>query len=143
MQDLTYSLAPHDWAICFQHDCPLSNNCLRYAIAQLAPPDLTHHATVLPAARQDDRCRLFATKEPVRIARGMKRLLASRSTGLASDIRRGLFDIFGSRSQYYRYRDGEYDISPEQQARVISHLQSFGYQSDEPFDNYNEQYYFP
>ncbi|MBO4641768.1 MAG: hypothetical protein J5661_02775 [Bacteroidaceae bacterium] len=73
----------------------------------------------------------------------MKRLLASRSTGLASDIRRGLFDIFGSRSQYYRYRDGEYDISPEQQARVISHLQSFGYQSDEPFDNYNEQYYFP
>lgn len=143
MQDLTYSLAPQDWAICFQHDCLLSDNCLRHAIAQLAPPGLTHHTTVLPAARQDDHCRLFATKEPVRIARGMKRLLVSRSTGLASTIRKGLFDIFGSRSQYYRYRDGEYDISPEQQARVISHLQIFGYQNDEPFDNYNEQYYFP
>jgi hypothetical protein len=140
---LTYSLAPHNWAICFQGDCPLKDTCLRYAIGQLAPADLTHHATVLPAARQGDHCTLFATKEPVRIARGMTRLLAPGSTGQESVIRQGLFSLFGSRTHYYRYRNGDYDITPEQQERVITYLRRFGYEGSEPFDHYTTTYYFP
>lgn len=143
MKKLTYKDAPHDWAICFQNDCPLSDRCLRHAVAQLAPPTLTHHVTVLPAAREGDHCRLFATAEPVRIARGMKQMLAPGSTGTDSAIRHQLFGIFGSRTHYYRYRDGEYDITPEQQRKVLNVLRKYGFRSEEPFDHYTTQYYFP
>ena len=143
MLQLSYSLAPHDWAICFQYDCPMKDTCLRHAIALQAPANLTHHATVLPAARQGDHCTLFATAEPVKIARGMKRMLSSDGYGVQSAIRHGLFGIFGSRSRYYRYRDGEYDITPEQQQRVIDYLRRYGFKSNEPFDHYTTQYYFP
>lgn len=143
MNELSFSDAPHNWAICFQNDCPLADCCLRHAVALLTPKNLTHHATVLPAAREGDHCRLFATAEPVRIARGMKKMLGNRSSGLASTIREELFGIFGSRTQYYRYRDGEYDITPEQQHRVLNVLRKYGYQGEEPFDHYTIQYYFP
>ena len=64
MQELTYSLAPDDWALCFHHDCPLAEACLRHAVGLLAPPSLTRHAIVMPGARQGGQCCLFASKEP-------------------------------------------------------------------------------
>ena len=143
MPTLTYSLAPYDWAICFQHDCPLAGTCLRHAVALLAPADLKKHVTVLPTAREGDTCSLFATAEPQRIARGMKRLLIPGSHGNSSEVRHGLFNIFGSRSHYYRYRNGEYDNTPEMQERVLRLLKRHGYKGQEPFDTYTTQFYFP
>lgn len=143
MTTLSFKDAPHDWAICFQDDCPLHDRCLRHRIALLAPAGLTHHTTVLPAARQDDHCALFATAEPVCIARGMKHMLPRRKIGIETQIREKLYVIFGSRSRFYRYCDGEYDITPEQQQQVINLLRNYGIQSQKPFDTYNIQYFFP
>ena len=71
MNHLSYSDAPHNWAICFQDECPLAATCLRHAVALLAPDGLTHHHTVLPAAREAAPCRLYVEARPVVIARGM------------------------------------------------------------------------
>ena len=54
MQELTYSLAPDDWALCFQHDCPMAESCLRHAVGLLAPVGLAQHATVLPGVTVGD-----------------------------------------------------------------------------------------
>lgn len=143
MQQLTYSLAPRDWAICFQDDCPMKDTCLRYAIACLAPAGLTHHSTVLPAARQDDHCSLFASKEPVQLAHGMKRLLPRAAHGELSKLREGMYAIFGSTSQYYRYRRGEWPITPEQQRRVEQLLSKYGFKCPPHFDSITTEYYFP
>ena len=99
MKKLSYKDAPRDWAICFQNDCPLSDRCLRHAVAQLAPSTLTHHVTVLPAARQGDQCSLFASTEPVRIARGMTGIMKGIPSGKATDLRKELYNIFGSCAQ--------------------------------------------
>ena len=143
MQKLDFSLAPTHWAICFQDECPLKNACLRYAIGHMAPAKLTHHSTVLPAARRGDQCTLFATKEPVRMARGMKGLLTGVRTGDAQEMREQLFDIFGSRRQFYRYRNGEYEITPRQQALVAQLFRQYGYEHQVAYDHESEQYYFP
>lgn len=143
MQQLSYSLAPHDWAICFQHDCPLANSCLRHAVALLAPAHLTHHVTVLPAAREGDHCSLFATSEPIRIARGMKHLILRTYSEKVTAIRHGLYDIFGSKSSYYRYRDGDYDITPEQQARIAALFRKHGAAVEPQYDHTALTYYFP
>lgn len=143
MQTTDFSLAPKDWAICFQNDCPLKEACLRYTFGQLAPTSLTHHATVLPAARQGDDCRLFATNRPVSVARGMHGLLAGVRAGDAAEMRQRLFDIFGSRSHFYRYRQGDYDITPRQQALVESLFRSFGYQHQVHYDHVTRKVCFP
>lgn len=140
---MNYSLAPNDWAICFQNECPMADACLRHAIGRLAPADLTHHTIVLPAARQGDHCTLFVSKEPVLVARGMQHLLPSMPAELKSRVLRGLYDIFGSRAQYYRYREGRYPITPEQQHRVTSLFRSCGIRQEPVFDTTSWGYVFP
>ena len=143
MQQLTYSLAPYNWAICFQDDCPMKDTCLRYAIARLVPADIHHHNTVLPSARQGDHCSLFATKEPVQMAHGMKALIPRAAHGELSQLREGLYAIFGSTSQYYRYRRGEWPITPEQQRRVAQLFMKHGIKRPPHFDSITDEYYFP
>ena len=143
MKKLTYKDAPHDWAICYQNDCPLSDRCLRHAVAQLAPPTLTHHVTVLPAARQGDHCRLFASTEPVRIARGMKGIMKGIPSGLAMDLRQGLYTIFGSCPHFYRYRAGRYPVTPELQERVAALFRKHGITTEPHYDETALSYYFP
>lgn len=143
MKTLSFSLVPKNWAICYQHDCPLANRCLRHAAALLAPADLTHHNTVLPAAREGDTCRLFASAEPVQIARGMRSMLPRTSSGWAGAVRQELYKVFGSVAMYYRYRDGRYDITPEQQARVEAVFRKYGIEEQPKYDSVALAYYFP
>ena len=143
MKTLSFSLAPRDWAICYQHDCPWANRCLRHAVALLAPANLTHHNTVLPAAREGDTCRLFATAEPVKIAHGMKSMLPRTSFGWVSAVRQELYKVFGSVAMYYRYRDGRYSITPEQQACVEAVFRKYGIEEQPEYDSTALDYYFP
>lgn len=143
MQQLTYSLAPHDWAICFQDDCPMKDTCLRYAIARLVPTGITHHVTVLPAARQEDHCTLFATKEPVQIARGMKNLLPRAARGELRRLHEGLYAIFGCKSRYYLYREGKYPITPQQQQSIEALFRHYDINRTPHYDSITEEFYFP
>ena len=143
MKKLSYKDAPRDWAICYQNDCPLSNRCLRHAVALLAPPTLTHHVTVLPAARQGDHCSLFASAEPVRIARGMKSIMKGIHAGQATDLRQELYAIFGSCPHFYRYRAGRYPVTPEQQERVAALFRKHGITTEPHYDDTSLSYYFP
>ena len=143
MKELTYYQAPHDWAICFQDDCPLKDTCLRHAIARLAPDSLTHHSIVLPAARHGDRCSLFATKEPVQFARGMKSLLPRAARGELRLLREGLYAIFGSTSRYYLFREGKYPITPQQQQSIQALFRRHGINSAPHYDSIIEEFYFP
>lgn len=143
MEELSYSLAPASWPICFQSDCPLANTCLRHAVGQLAPADLAQHRVVLPGARKDGNCRFFASAEPVVIARGMSKLMPHASYETQMTIRHSLYSIFGSRSQYYRYRNGELDITPEQQRLVAQLFRDCGISEAPRYDQTRTTYYFP
>ncbi|MBQ9294822.1 MAG: hypothetical protein IJ219_07855 [Bacteroidaceae bacterium] len=143
MKPLSYSDAPTDWAVCLQDDCPLAQNCLRRTIGRMMPEGTLQHAIVLPAAREGDRCRLFAQAEPVQIAHGMSHLLDGLPSGLASTLRHRLYDIFGSKPQFYRFREGRYAISPEQQARVAALFTEYGITAKPQYDSTTEEFYFP
>jgi len=143
MKTLDYRDVPGSWAICFQNDCPLCGHCLRHTAALLAPADLTHHATVLPAARKDGECCLFVSAEPVSIARGMKNLLTGFTPELAMQLRHELYDIFGSCPQFYRYRAGRFPVTPEQQKQVAALFLRHGITTEPHYDQTTIEYYFP
>lgn len=143
MSDLKYSMVPHEWAVCFQEDCPLKENCLRFAVGKLVPKSVMNHNCVLPNARKDDGCRKYVANEQAHIARGMHELFNSVKPWEATEIRQRLFEVFGSRAQYYRYFNGEKDITPELQGKVIATFREFGYDIKPVYDSIERQYHFP
>ena len=139
---LQFSDIPQQWAICYQTDCPLASTCLRHHAATLVPADLLHHECVLPGARSTDTCLCFVEDRPMRLAYGMKRLLNGMTYEQGMALRSRLYDIFGSRSQFYRYREGRWPISPSQQARVAALFRESGLNGEPEFDAYATGYCF-
>ena len=107
------------------------------------PADTLQHNTVLPAARQGNQCRLFASAEPVQMAYGMKELLPRAAHGEIRSLRQEIYDLFGSRSQFYRFREGQYPVTPEMQARIAELFQRHGITEKPHYDRLAEEYYFP
>lgn len=143
MKELNYSDIPHTWAVCFQNDCPMAQQCLRYHAAQLLPADKKTHNTVLQTARNDESCQLYVADQPVKVAYGMTKLFSGLKPLAASDLRQQVEVVFGSRTQYYRYREGRYPISPKQQALIADIFARNGLSADLKFDRIEEKYYFP
>ena len=141
--DLSYKDVPRNWALCLQDDCPQCETCLRYAAGRLMPAGTTHHAVVLPAARQDDSCQLFVRNEPVTVARGMKDIFKDVPSYEVDHLRQCLIACIGSKSHYDRYRNGEYPITPDLQARIAAIFQRLHIDAQPHYDTTPEAYYFP
>ena len=78
----------------------------------------------------------------MRLAYGMKGLLRGVTYEEGIALRSRLYNVFGSRSQYYRYSEGRWPISPKQQSRVAALFREYGIGREPQFDAYAEGYYF-
>ena len=141
--ELNYHDAPHGWALCLQDDCPLHETCLRHAVGHLMPAGTTHHAVVLPAARQGDSCRLYVKNERVTMARGMKGIFQNLPAWEVQKLRNSLIACIGSKSHYYRYRNGDYLINPDLQGRIAAIFHAHRPGLLPHFDETTEAFYFP
>ena len=56
------------------------------------------------------------------------------------DIRMALTEYFGSKGEYYRYKDGEKMLTPEQQDVIGKTFRRHGFEGDIVFDKYEERY---
>lgn len=141
--ELNYHDVPRSWALCFQHDCPLRETCLRHAAGALMPAGTTHHEVVFPSARQGNSCKLYVKNERVTMARGMKGIFHNLSSWEVQKLRTSLIECIGSKSNFYRYRKGMYVINPTLQSRIaaIFHAHRPGLQPH--FDETIEAFYFP
>ena len=170
MNDLTFTDFPLNWALCFQADCPLASRCLRYRGGTLLPAGKPAWMAVNPKLRKSDDCKLFVADEPVRMAYGMKGLDNDLNVIEAQQLHEALYDFFGSRSRYYRFRNcrddrptsvsgldntdvtfaadaraarNTFGITPQQQAAIADIFRRLGLKGEPQFDYYEWQYYFP
>lgn len=134
MKELSFSDAPHNWAICFQTDCPLSSTCLRRRIAELAPENMMRHVMVMSSARKGEQCREFVSAEPVRMGWGMKSTFAGVKSYHYQEMHPLLESYFGSHTTFYRYYNGLRPITPDHQAWIAKLLKRFGYNAPLRFD---------
>ena len=142
MKNLSFSDAPHNWAICFQTDCPLGSTCLRRRVAELAPANLMRHVMVMPSAREGEQCREFVSAEPVRMGWGMKSTFAGVKSYHYQEMRPLLESYFGSHTTFYRYYNGIRPITPDHQEWIAKLLKRFGYNAPLRFDREEEVYDF-
>ena len=128
---------PEWWTLCQNADCPRAERCLRYLACQQAPAKVTNWKCVLPNAWADGACPYYREAGPVRMARGFVRIYERlKGRDARHDIRLALTDYFGSKGSYYRYRDGERLLKPDQQQWVRDLLARYGYSEGVEFDDY-------
>ena len=88
-------------------------------------------------------CPCFVKPERLKMARGFANItnkVRVRATRRA--IRLRITEYLGSKGSYYRYRDGERLLSPEQQQWILRLLESYGCPTEDFFTQYVEVYDF-
>lgn len=141
---IDFEQIPEWWALCGNSQCPHAQECLRHLAFNQVPSTVTRWACVLPTAMQDGQCRYFQKAVKLRMARGFKGFYNSlKNKYIQHEVRIRLTAYLGSKGSYYRYRDGERWLTPEQQQVIADVAQRLGLK-EEPvvFDEYRESYDF-
>lgn len=140
---IKYNEIPQWWAVCQQTSCPRSGECLRYQAFTQIPDGVRSWPSVLPQAAKEGECPCFVTSERLKMARGfgeIKNKVRARDVRMA--IRLKLTEYLGSKGSYYRYKDGEKLLSPEQQRWILDLLESYGCPTENFFNQFEEAYVF-
>ena len=140
---LNFNEAPWGYALCFNHDCALRDECLHYHFGQLAPDTKTMGSAIYPSAWKDGNCQHFSKIEKVQFAWGFNGLYENLPYNRVSEARKSLRHYMGSgASAYYRVHHGERRLSPAQQQEILDFMAQFGSTDGLQFDHYVEQYDF-
>ena len=132
---------PPTWLVCFNTACSRREDCLRYAAGAAVAGSRDHGPVVYPSALSaDGECRFFHRTRLVKMAWGFRSLFLKVRHEDYAILRSRVIDLFGSSRQFYRYNRGEYRLTPERQAEVLSLFERCGYDTtDFRFDHYEEQ----
>ena len=132
---------PNWWPLCPGYECTQRESCLRHMAFRQAPERVTRWECVLPTALANGACSHYQKAERVRMAMGFDKLFKQlHSRDARHDIRIALTDYFGSKGSYYRYKDGERQLTPQRQEAVGEIFRRYGFESDIVFDKYVERY---
>lgn len=133
---------PSGWPVCFLHDCPQRQQCLRHHAAFALLPELQVGEAVFPSARTADGCAKFHPIAHVRVAVGFKGIFREVKERDAHAMRMAITRYLGNSSSYYRHRNGSIPLLPEQQAWIADLFRRYGYTEELQFDDYREAYRF-
>lgn len=140
---IDFNEIPERWAVCMNDNCPKAGECLRRTACKELPQTVTRWMCVMPSALQDGECKYFVKEEKIRMARGFRSLFDGMSSRDARhDLRLRLSEYFGSKGAYYRHKDGERLITPEQQHQIEALVEQYGYPTETIFDEFVDAYDF-
>ena len=135
---------PTWWPVCSNRDCELRESCLRqHVYEKMATQNVSKWICLMPAAWEGKECTHYVNSEPLHIARGFNQLTARlHNREHRYQIRMAMTQYLGSKGTYYRYKDGERTLSPEQQQWIRNLFIKFGYTDNLEFDEYEEGFQF-
>ena len=140
---IDFAQIPDWWEVCQNTGCPKAAGCLRQLAFRNMPDTVTKWPCVMPWAMKDGECKSFFSSEKVRLARGFNKMFARvRNRDDKYNMRRDLTDYLGSKGSYYRYKDGERILNPEQQQWILQLFLRYGYEEPLEFDEYVDNYDF-
>lgn len=134
---------PRHYLLCYNATCPRKDHCLHWLVGQWASDD-TLYATVVNPYRKDvvaGTCTDYCSNAKVKMARGMLNFYENIPEGKAKAIRSDLIATF-NKTLYFKWRNGEKPITPEQQAQIASICRANGWTEPPVYDAYYEEYQF-
>ena len=140
MKDLIdYTEVPYDYLMCLHEKCSKAETCLRQIAGRAAPAGKEWIKIVNPnyIVNLSGDCSYFRPAETVRYARGFKQLLGKLPNDTMRQVFHQLLTEFGER-QYYRNRNGERLLPPEEQKTILEIIEKCGIDRQPDFDSYVE-----
>ena len=131
------------YLLCYNATCSRKDDSLHWLVGQWAF-DETLYATVVNPYRKDvvaGICTDFCSNAKVKMARGMLNFYENIPEGKAKAIRSDLIATF-NKTLYFKWRNGEKPITPEQQAQIASICRANGWTEPPVYDAYYEEYQF-
>lgn len=142
-RDFEFKDVPAGYQLCFNHQCPMREKCLRWKAAQKVSAERKWGPAVYPTALEaDGTCTFYHLAEPVRMAYGFSKLFYNVLGRHTVGLRIGLMQYLGGKTPYYRCNRGERLLTPEQQSWIIDYFCRAGYTKDLEFDGYVTTYDF-
>lgn len=137
-----YNQVPYGWTLCYISECNRKEECMRYQVCLLAPKGLTKNPCVLPTVMQMDSCPHFHSIEVVRAAIGFRNIFSEVKEKHHASMRSEMAGYLGGGGTFYRYRNGERLLMPEQQEWIKKMFLRYGYTEEVVFDDYKNVYRF-
>lgn len=137
-----YDEVPFNYTHCLMEQCPRSADCLRFLVTRHVPRQTVTIQTVNPLHLEDkETCPFFHPDCLSRFAVGFSNILNNLPHEKAILIRKDLIEYFG-RVMYYRIRNKERQIRPEEQLAIDRILKDRGILEKPVFDEYIDRYDF-
>ena len=133
---------PYGWAFCYISECSRKEECMRYQVCKIAPDDRTKNPCVLPTVMRAESCPHFHPVQVVRAAAGFRHIFAEVKEKHHASMRAKMASYLGSGGTFYRYRNGEKLLMPEQQEWIKKLFLRYGYTEEVVFDSYKDVYRF-
>lgn len=140
--DFNFKQVPRNWSLCYLSECPRHDECLRYQACLHAPDGRVYHRCILPSVIRRGDCQHFRPVEKMRMALGFRNIFNNVLARDIAKMRAELMDFLGSSTTFYRYRSGEYPLSPLQQQWIRDMFRRRGYSDDIAFDSFKDVYIF-
>lgn len=129
-----FNQIPASWKFCFNRDCPMCAECLRYQTALEIPDDRLWGEAVFPTALKEGRCQFFRKDEQVTLATGFTGGGHPAMGDAFLRMRHRLTNYLGGNGTYYLYRNGKKWLSPSQQEDIRKMFRLVGYEMEVEFD---------
>lgn len=140
--DFDFSQIPYNWALCYIAECSRKEECMRFQVCQDVPDELTKNPCVLPTVMRRNVCPHFHPISIVRAAVGFLHIFDEVKEKHHAAMRKELAGYLGGGGTFYRYRNGEQLLMPEQQEWIKKMFLRYGYTEEVVFDNYKNVYRF-
>ena len=134
-KELIENLGPN-FTMCFLDGCPRADKCVRHLAYEVLGGDKSYGSTVMPSSLKDGQCSMFLETKIRHLAKGAAHLYDEVRMTHYETIKFKVVGLLGGRTSYYRCIRGEKLISEEQQNAIASLFESYGYDSDNLFDEY-------
>ena len=139
-KDFDFKQVPYNWPLCYLSECGRKEECLRYQVTPCVPKHVTNYPCMLPTVLKQEQCRYFHALRKVRAAAGFRNIVSELKEKDLHSIRMEITVYLGSKTTYYRYKNGEKLLMPRQQERIKKILLRHGYPDEIRFDGYREVY---
>lgn len=136
-----FQTIPFNYALCLKRECPKAATCLRQLVERQIPDNVEYWTIISPKYQTtlEGDCPHYRSDTKNSYARGLKNMLDNMPYSQMKDVVSHLMNLFGRRS-YYRVRNGERQLSPEEQKSIQNILKRCGVTEPQKFDAYIEDY---
>ena len=142
-KQLTQYDFPMGYAVCFNSECTLKEQCLHHQAYLLRRDDRTSGPAIYPEAWKDGQCKRYSEDLLVKKAWGFSQIYDNVPHYKRAEAHRCVMNYFSAGcGPYYRYHHGENKLTPRQQQDIMDILAHFGSTDGLDFDHYEMDFNF-